>query len=65
MTLTQTTLLLTWAVPVIVILCIEILVQSRRADRSRVHKSQGPHWYSDHIGKTSFHSGTHHIGGKG
>jgi hypothetical protein len=42
MSLTHITFLLTWVVPVIVVLCIEILVQTRRTDRTEMREFEGP-----------------------
>jgi hypothetical protein len=42
MSLALTTLLLTWAVLLIVFLCVETLVQTRRAGRNGVRESR--HW---------------------
>jgi hypothetical protein len=42
MSLALMTPILTWAVPLIVFLCIETLVQSRRANRNGVRGSRRP-----------------------
>jgi hypothetical protein len=43
MSLALTTILLTGAIPVVLLLCIEILIQSRRADRNAMRDFRRPH----------------------